>query len=57
MSNLSIEDLKSGMCRWPHGDPEDDSFHFCGDRTDPELPYCNKHTEKSKSTYRKSKKN
>lgn len=56
MSNFTIEELKSGMCRWPFGNPQDDSFHFCGHRTDPESSYCGTHTEKAKASYRKPKK-
>ena len=30
-------------CAWPMGDPLDPSFHYCGDPTAPEKPYCESH--------------
>lgn len=30
-------------CQWPHGDPKEDGFHFCGARAEPGRPYCGKH--------------
>ncbi len=45
MSIITMEDLKSGMCRWPVGDPKDDDFHFCGKPGEPGISYCQNHTE------------
>ena len=30
-------------CEWPHGDPKQDGFHFCGAKPVPGRPYCGKH--------------
>jgi GcrA cell cycle regulator len=30
----------SGACVWPHGDPGDAGFHFCGAKALPGKPYC-----------------
>lgn len=40
---ISILDLNERVCRWPHGDPRDDDFHFCGKPSVPGLPYCAEH--------------
>lgn len=50
-----MEDLKSGMCRWPYGNLEDDDFHFCGKPSDPALPYCEEHMAKAQAPSRKPK--
>ncbi len=42
---LQLKDLKDSMCRWPHGDPKEKGFHFCGDRRVPGLPYCLEHAK------------
>tara|TARA_R110001592_G_scaffold16881_12_gene71680 strand:+ start:313 stop:498 length:186 start_codon:yes stop_codon:yes gene_type:complete len=54
-TNITMEDLKSGMCRWPYGNLEDKDFHFCGEPSDPALPYCNKHMIEAQAPVRKSK--
>lgn len=32
--------LTSTTCRWPHGDPREESFRFCGAECEPERSYC-----------------
>ena len=53
---MNMIDLKSGMCRWPFGNPEDKDFHFCGDRSEPDSSYCKKHMAESKAPTRKKSK-
>lgn len=55
MSNITMAELQSGMCRWPFGNPEDKEFHFCGDLCDPALPYCPTHMGKAQAPSRKPK--
>lgn len=43
LAGVNLLELKECMCRWPVGDPQDDTFHFCGERCAPGLPYCEKH--------------
>ena len=38
-------DLKERMCRWPSGDPKNDDFHFCGERTQVGIIYCDEHNK------------
>ena len=40
---ISLKALRSGMCRWPEGDPGTQAFNFCGQPIVPEKPYCAKH--------------
>ena len=37
--------LKPDMCRWPIGDPQEETFGFCGDHIIPGLPYCTDHAK------------
>lgn len=39
----SVIDLTAHTCRWPHGDPKEPGFHFCGKQTLPGKPYCAEH--------------
>ena len=55
MSTITIEDLKSGMCRWPFGSSEKKDLHFCGASCDPALSYCEEHMTKALAPVRKSK--
>ncbi len=55
MSTITMEDLKSGMCRWPFGSTEDEGLHFCGAPSDPGAPYCEEHMAKAQAPTRKSK--
>jgi GcrA cell cycle regulator len=41
---VALLDLKEAMCRFPHGDPKDSSFHFCGERRADGSPYCGTHS-------------
>jgi GcrA cell cycle regulator len=43
LAGVDLLDLKETMCRWPVGDPQDDDFHFCGQRRADGLPYCEQH--------------
>ena len=43
LAGVDLLDLKESMCRWPVGDPQDDGFHFCGQRRHDGLPYCETH--------------
>lgn len=40
---LDLVDLSEKTCKWPHGDPATDDFHFCGNKTKEETPYCEYH--------------
>ncbi len=33
-----------GDCRWPFGDPRDDNFHFCCEKTPEGAIYCLEHS-------------
>ncbi len=35
--------LKRNMCRWPNGNPGDDSFHYCGHQKAEGKSYCADH--------------
>ncbi|GHF12921.1 global cell cycle regulator GcrA-like protein [Kordiimonas sediminis] len=40
---VTLLDLTDRMCKWPHGHPGDDDFHFCGKSSEPGMPYCAAH--------------
>ena len=40
---LQLANLKPNQCRWPIGDPDSDSFHFCGEQVFSGKPYCYEH--------------
>lgn len=42
---VPLTDLKANQCRWPLGDPQDESFGFCGCPALPGLPYCLEHAQ------------
>jgi GcrA cell cycle regulator len=44
---VTLLDLKTSSCRWPLGDPSEESFRFCGTRTQPGETYCACHAEKA----------
>jgi GcrA cell cycle regulator len=50
-----IPDVWDGRCKWPYGDPRDESFRFCGRSRDKASspPYCAGHRELSFSTARR----
>lgn len=40
---IKMADLGAQSCRWPNGDPQDESFSFCGCEAVAGLPYCDDH--------------
>jgi GcrA cell cycle regulator len=42
---VSLMDLGARMCRWPIGDPREESFGFCGCASMAGLPYCGEHAK------------
>jgi GcrA cell cycle regulator len=40
---ILLEQLTDKTCKWPDGDPSTDDFHFCGNNTKEETPYCEYH--------------
>jgi GcrA cell cycle regulator len=40
---LAIDALTANGCRWPHGHPGQDDFHFCGAPSLTGRPYCEHH--------------
>ena len=40
---VTLEELRSSHCRWPHGDPRDENFAYCGDTAVAGKPYCAEH--------------
>jgi len=42
---VPLIDLKASQCRWPLGDPREESFGFCGCKTIAGLPYCAEHAK------------
>jgi len=40
---LDLVELTEKTCRWPHGDPSTDDFHFCGNTPKEDEPYCEYH--------------
>lgn len=42
-ARVSLLDLNERICKWPHGHPGDDDFHFCGKPVQPGFPYCAEH--------------
>lgn len=39
----TIMNLTETTCRWPVGEPGTESFHFCGAKSNPGVPYCTHH--------------
>jgi GcrA cell cycle regulator len=39
----ALETLPDGACRWPHGDPAESDFFFCGAPVAGSRPYCSAH--------------
>jgi GcrA cell cycle regulator len=44
---LSVASLTPCTCRWPHGDPKDDDFGFCGQPVAPGSSYCRHHAARA----------
>jgi len=42
-ARVTLLDLNDRVCKWPHGHPSDDDFHFCGKPVQPGFPYCGEH--------------
>lgn len=42
-AQANLLELTEQRCKWPIGDPGDENFHFCGQRSAPGLPYCAAH--------------
>lgn len=40
---LRLEELTEHTCRWPHGDPQEHDFSFCGHKPNSASPYCEYH--------------
>ena len=40
---IDLVDLTEKTCKWPHGDPSTDDFHFCGNTPKEDAPYCEYH--------------
>lgn len=40
---LELTQLTERTCKWPIGDPLKDDFHFCGNDSPDNSPYCNYH--------------
>ena len=47
---LELFELTERTCKWPHGDPATDEFHFCGNKTKDEAPYCEYHCKMAYQT-------
>lgn len=43
MLDLKLLNLNENTCKWPVGDPQDDSFGFCGTKARENDPYCEYH--------------
>ncbi|MGK2740853.1 GcrA family cell cycle regulator [Tepidicaulis sp. LMO-SS28] len=39
----TVLSLTEHTCKWPIGDPGESNFHFCGQRSAPNMPYCAEH--------------
>jgi GcrA cell cycle regulator len=44
---VHLLDLREHMCRWPIGDPQDESFHFCGRQKAGAVSYCDHHAKQA----------
>ncbi len=40
---VKMEELSSGMCNWPEGEPGSEDFRFCGQPSVEGKPYCAAH--------------
>ena len=40
---LELTELTERTCKWPIGDPLNDDFHFCGNESPDNSPYCTYH--------------
>jgi GcrA cell cycle regulator len=44
---VTMAKLRTGMCSWPVGEPNDPDFHFCGEEAVDGKPYCRDHCAKA----------
>ena len=42
---ITILTLTERICKWPIGHPGEPDFHFCGKKSQPGQPYCQKHAD------------
>lgn len=42
---LKLVELGENTCKWPLGDPMTDDFHFCGNDSADDAPYCKYHSK------------
>jgi len=42
-NTVTFAQLTEHTCKWPHGDPGDEDFCFCGAEIFPDKPYCARH--------------
>jgi GcrA cell cycle regulator len=53
---VRLEELTSSMCCWPEGEPGTETFHFCGQPSVAEKPYCEAHCARAYVKVSKDKK-
>jgi hypothetical protein len=41
--SITTINLTSSTCRWPFGDPAKPDFHYCGQPSQTDRPYCDTH--------------
>ncbi len=44
---IQLHNIKSSQCHWPIGDPDDYEFHFCGEPSISDSPYCQEHMDQA----------
>jgi GcrA cell cycle regulator len=42
--HLKLVELNEHTCKWPIGDPLQEDFHFCGNDSAENAPYCTYHS-------------
>jgi GcrA cell cycle regulator len=47
MRRLQLVELTERTCRWPHGDPHQGPFYFCGANTTGGKVYCEYHHKRA----------
>jgi len=53
---VRLEELTSSMCSWPEGEPGTEEFHFCGQPSVADKPYCEAHCARAYVKVSKDKK-
>ena len=46
--SITTINLTSSTCRWPFGDPAKPDFHYCGQLSQTDRPYCDTHESMSR---------